>query len=103
MDQMVRRTADYKINKTTFRVAYGDITKLVADALVSSDDNYLTMGGGVSDAILRAGGEEIRQQALKHVPLKIGDVAVTSAGKLPAKYIFHAVTIDYDHMLDPRE
>ncbi len=100
---MNQRVSDYKINETTFRVTYGDITKLVTDALVSSDDNYLTMGGGVSMALLKAGGEEVRREALKHVPLKIGDVAVTSAGKLPAKFIFHAVTIDYDNMIYPSE
>lgn len=96
---MTERTADYKINNATFRVTYGDITQLVADALVSSDDNYLSMGGGVSAALLRAGGEVIRSEARKHIPLKIGDVAVTSAGQLSAKYIFHAVTIDYTNMI----
>ena len=93
------RTADYKINNATFRVNYGDITRLTADALVSSDDNYLSMGGGVSAALLRAGGEVIAIEARKHTPLKIGEVAVTSAGKLAAKYIFHAVTIDYTNMI----
>ena len=68
---MNQRTSDYKLNETTFRVCYGDITKLVADALVSSDDNYLTMGGGVSMALLRAGGEEISREARKHIPLKL--------------------------------
>jgi O-acetyl-ADP-ribose deacetylase (regulator of RNase III) len=82
---------------------YGDITELAADALVSSDDNYLTMGGGVSSALSRAGGDIIRQEARKHLPLKIGDVVVTSAGQLKAKYIFHAVTIDYDNMIYANE
>jgi O-acetyl-ADP-ribose deacetylase (regulator of RNase III) len=96
---MTERTSEYKLNKTTFRVTYGDITQVVADALVSSDDNYLTMGGGVSMALLAAGGSEIAREARKHVPLKLGDVAVTSAGQLPAKFIFHAVTIDFDQMI----
>lgn len=98
---MSERTTDYKINDVTFRVCYADITKVVADALVSSDDNYLSMGGGVSMALWEAGGEEIRREAQKHVPLEIGDVAVTSAGRLRAKYIFHAVTIDYDNLEYP--
>lgn len=92
---MLERTSDYKIYNTTFRIAYGDITQMVADVLVSSDDGYLSMGGGVSAALLRAGGELIRVESRKHIPLKIGGVAVTSAGELHAKYIFHAVTIDY--------
>jgi O-acetyl-ADP-ribose deacetylase (regulator of RNase III) len=96
---MNARTADYKINNATFRVNYGDITRLTADALVSSDDNYLSMGGGVSAALLEAGGEVIVIEARKHIPLKIGEVAVTSAGKLAAKYIFHVATIDYTNMI----
>ncbi len=96
---MNNRTTDYKISKSTFQVKYGDITRLTADVLVSSDDNYLSMGGGVSAALLRAGGEVIATEARKHVPLKIGDVAVTSAGKLSAKYVFHAVTIDLTSMI----
>ncbi len=97
------RTSDYKINNATFRVTYGDITRLTADALVSSDDNYLSMGGGVSEALLRAGGDVIANEARKHTPLKIGEVAVTSAGNLAAKYIFHAVTIDYTNLINASE
>ena len=100
---MGNRSSDYIINTTTFSVIYGDITKVVAEALISSDDNYLSMGGGVSMAIEQAGGEEIRQHARKLLPLRVGDVAVTSAGRLPAKYIFHAVTIDYNRFEYPSD
>lgn len=103
MNTITQRTTDYRLNNTTFRVTYGDITLQIVDALVSSDDNFLSMGGGVSEAILKAGGEVIRVEARKHVPVNIGDVAVTSAGKMPAKYIFHAVTIDYTNMIYPSE
>lgn len=103
MSPTISRTADYRIGNTTFRVTYGDITKITADAIVSSDDNYLSMGGGVSEAILIAGGDAIRREAAKHLPLKIGDVAITSGGNLSAKYIFHAVTIDYNDLIFPSE
>jgi O-acetyl-ADP-ribose deacetylase (regulator of RNase III) len=95
------RSTDYRINETTFSVVYESITKVQADALVSSDDNYLSMGGGVSEGILNAAGARIQEEARKHVPLKAGDVAVTSAGELAAKYVFHAVMIDYDNMIFP--
>ena len=52
-----KRQADYKLNNSIFRVIYGDITELPADTLVSSDDGHLTMNGGVSRALLRAGGQ----------------------------------------------
>ena len=66
---------------------FGDIPKSKAQVLVSSDDSYLTMGGGVSVAILRAGGNAIAIDAAKKVPASLGDVVVTTAGSLPAQYI----------------
>ena len=73
------------------------------DALVSSDDTRLSMGGGVSGAIRIAGGEVIAQEARKLAPVRVGDVAVTSAGSLPAKYVLHAVTVDWDQPVRPSE
>lgn len=96
---MNNRSTDYVLNNTTFRVMYGDITLLDVDVIVSSDDNFLSMGGGVSATILREGGDIIYQEARKHIPLNLGEVAVTSAGKLNAKYVFHAITIDYQKIL----
>jgi O-acetyl-ADP-ribose deacetylase (regulator of RNase III) len=51
------------------------------------------MGGGVSAAVRRAGGPNIAADASKMVPARPGDVIVSTAGDLPAKYIFHAITI----------
>jgi O-acetyl-ADP-ribose deacetylase (regulator of RNase III) len=72
---------------------FGDITTSNADVLVSSDDSYLTMGGGVSAAIRRAAGQSILLEVAKMIPAKLGDVVVTGAGSLPAKHVFHAITI----------
>jgi O-acetyl-ADP-ribose deacetylase (regulator of RNase III) len=99
----VKRSSDYHLDDTVFRVEYGDLAAATADAVVSSDDNLLSMGGGVSMALLRAGGPEIARDAQKHTPLKIGDVAVTSAGRLKARFLFHAVTIDYANLLFPSD
>jgi O-acetyl-ADP-ribose deacetylase (regulator of RNase III) len=60
------------------------------------------MGGGVSAAILREGGPSILFDAAKKIPARLGDVVVTSAGSLPAKYIFHAIMIG-DEELEPKE
>jgi O-acetyl-ADP-ribose deacetylase (regulator of RNase III) len=91
-----RPGATYRIGRSVFRVGYADLAQSSAEVLVSSDDNYLSMGGGVSRSLLHAGGSEIQSHARKLLPLKQGDVAVTTAGRLRAKYIFHAVTIDLD-------
>lgn len=97
---MNKRT--YNIGNSTLTLEFGDITASVADVLVSSDDAYLSMGGGVSAAIYRAGGETIMRDAAKKIPARLGDVVVTSAGALRAMHIFHAITIG-DGSLTPQD
>lgn len=83
----------YQFGKSMLTIEFGDITTSNADVIVSSDDAYISMGGGVSAGILRAGGQEIMIDAAKKVPARVGDVVVTTAGRLPAHYVFHAITI----------
>lgn len=97
---MKRRT--YKVGKCTLSLEFGDLTSSTAEVLVSSDDSYITMGGGVSAALLRAGGESILRDAAKKVPAVPGEVVVTTAGSLRAKYVFHAITIG-DSELSPSD
>jgi O-acetyl-ADP-ribose deacetylase (regulator of RNase III) len=84
------------IHGRLIRLYQGDITNLVTDVIVSSDDNYLTMGGGVSYRLRSVGDGDIYSEAKKLVPLSLGEVAVTTAGKLSAQKIFHGVVIDFD-------
>lgn len=72
----------------------GNIADYNTDIIVNAANTGLWMGGGVAGAIRAKGGIEIHQDALKHKPTKIGDIIVTGAGKLNAKYVFHAVVID---------
>jgi O-acetyl-ADP-ribose deacetylase (regulator of RNase III) len=83
----------YTIGRSSVTLRFGDITESRAEALVSSDDYMLSMGGGVSAALRIAGGPRVAADASKMVPAKVGDVVVSSAGDLQAKYILHAVTI----------
>ena len=85
----------YTINTSTLTIRFGNILDSDAEVIVSSDDNELSMGGGVSGAILVNGGEVILDDARKNIPAQLGDVIITTAGKLSQKYIFHSVTIDY--------
>ncbi|NLR91537.1 macro domain-containing protein [Flammeovirga agarivorans] len=87
---------EYYIGGSKFNVIYGDIIEVKSDVTVSSDDNFVSMGGGVSRRILNEGGIEIQFDAQKHTDLKLGDVLVTTAGRLSSKYIFHAITIDFN-------
>jgi O-acetyl-ADP-ribose deacetylase len=71
----------------------GDITRQQVDAVVNAANSELAGGGGVDGAIHRAGGPtlmaETRAQFPKGCPP--GSAVPTSAGNLPAKYVFHAV------------
>ncbi len=73
----------------------GDITKIKADVIVNAANTELKHGGGVALAIARAaGGELIREsEEIGYVP--IGEFAITTAGNLPAKKVFHIPTICY--------
>ena len=85
----------YIFNKSTLTVKFGNIIDTKAEVIVSSDDCYVTMGGGVSRAILRAGSEAILKDAQKMVPVPLGDVIATTAGTLEhQKYVYHCITID---------
>lgn len=85
----------YIYNQSTLTVKFGNIIDSHADVIVSSDDSCVTMGGGVSRAILRAGGDAIIKDAKKMTPVRLGDVIVTTAGGLlHQKYVYHCFTID---------
>lgn len=89
----VSNSRTYRFNDSYLTLTFGDITTSTAEVLVSSDDYKLTMSGGVSWAIRQAGGNAIPLDVAKMTPATLGDVVVTTAGILPARYVFHAVTI----------
>lgn len=68
--------------------------------LVSSDDGWLSAGGGVSRALLRAAGPDVGREMESHVQaagghLPLGTTVVTSGGETGAAQIVHAVTVDW--------
>ncbi|HDI46266.1 MAG TPA: macro domain-containing protein [Candidatus Methanomethylia archaeon] len=76
------------------KVIRGDITELEVEAIVNPANSLLVMGGGVAGAIKRKGGREIEDKARRHAPLPVGEAVATSAGRLPAKYVIHAPTME---------
>ena len=72
-----------------------DITKLPVDAIVNAANEQLAHGGGVAAAIARAAGYSLEAEGedyiRTHGPLKVSEVAVTTAGSLPCKKVLHAV------------
>ncbi len=77
------------------RLVTGDITRFETDAVVNAANSGLHGGGGVDGAIHRAGGPEIMREldgiraAIGRCPT--GTAVVTGAGRLPARWVFHAV------------
>jgi O-acetyl-ADP-ribose deacetylase (regulator of RNase III) len=69
----------------------GDITRLEADALVTAANAALRGGGGVDGAIHAAGGPEILQECRQIGGCAPGHAVATTAGRLRARWVVHAV------------
>jgi O-acetyl-ADP-ribose deacetylase (regulator of RNase III) len=81
--------------KQTIQIVQGDLTAETTDTIVNAANEYLSHGGGVAWAIVRRGGEIIQQESdewiRKHGIVSHARPAWTSGGRLPAKYVIHAV------------
>ncbi len=79
------------------QVVTGDITKQNVDAIVNAANSTLLGGGGVDGAIHTKGGSKIleacRELRRTRFPsgLPTGEVALTTAGHLPARHVIHTV------------
>jgi O-acetyl-ADP-ribose deacetylase (regulator of RNase III) len=76
---------------TSIDFIQGDITQVAADAIVNAANSRLEAGSGVCGAILKAGGPAIFDECRKIGGCPTGSAVATGAGKLPAKFVFHAV------------
>jgi putative ATPase len=80
---------------TLIQVIQADITNETTDAIVNAANNELMHGGGVAGAISSRGGREIQRQSDLWVDtygsVPTGGVAVTGPGRLPTRFVIHAV------------
>ncbi len=79
------------INGVTLSLIQGDIVEVHAGAIVNAANAALAGGGGVDGAIHRAGGPKIMEACREKGGCPTGSAVATTAGKLHAKYVFHAV------------
>jgi len=93
MNQVLR--AHIFENDHEVMIVQGDITLEDVDAIVNAANKWLKHGGGLAGIISRRGGLEIQRKSdlwiEEHGPVSHADPAYTTGGKLPYKYIIHAV------------
>ena len=71
----------------------GDLTETDVDAIVNAANNDLQLGGGVAGAIRRKGGEAIQRECDSIGSIPIGGAAITTGGKLLARFVIHAASM----------
>jgi len=84
----------YRVGQVKFVVKRGDITEEEVEAIVVPANSRLVMGGGVAGAVKTRGGEIIEREAMSKAPVRIGEAVATGAGRLSAKYVIHAPTME---------
>lgn len=71
----------------------GDLTEMDVDAIVNAANNDLILGGGVAGAIRRKGGDSIQKECNEIGSIPVGGAAITTGGKLRARYVIHAASM----------
>jgi O-acetyl-ADP-ribose deacetylase (regulator of RNase III) len=79
----------------SLQIVLGDLTEEGMDAIVNAAKSRLAHGGGVAGAIARRGGAQIQAESnawvRQHGPVPHDKPAYTNAGRLPCRYVIHAV------------
>ena len=82
---------EIEIGRVIVQAETGDLTKEVTDAIGILSRKDLNCGGGVGKAIISVGGKEIQAECSSLGTQPKGSVAVTGAGKLKVRKIYHMV------------
>lgn len=75
------------------RVRQGDITTFEGDAIVNAANDQLLLNVGVAGAIQQAGGPEIQEACNRLGPIRVGEAAITTGGKLRVRHVIHAAVM----------
>lgn len=82
-----------KVLSEKIAIQQGDLTDMDTDAIVNAANNDLHLGAGVAGAIRRKGGDEIQRECDAIGSIPVGYAAITSGGKLKARHVIHAASM----------
>ncbi len=93
---MIRTIAEHQFpSGQVLSLHHGDITEEHCDAIVNAANPQLAHGGGVARAIARRAGPQLKRESKdwvrQHGPVSHARPAITGAGKLPCRFVIHAV------------
>ncbi len=80
-----------------FKVVKGDISQAEVDVIINAANTQLLHMGGVALVIKKKAGKDLIEDSKKIDYVEIGDFAITRAGNLKAKEVFHIPTICYKY------
>jgi O-acetyl-ADP-ribose deacetylase len=84
-------------------IEVGDITECRVDAIVNAANDFLRPGAGVCGAIHAAGGPAIAHECAHVIASRypagvpVGEAVATTAGRLSARWVIHAVGPIFHH------
>lgn len=82
---------EHRIAASRLVLKRGDLVVEDVDAIVNAANAGLRGGGGVDGAIQRAGGPAILEACRAIGGCRPGDAVITTAGRLAARHVIHAV------------
>ncbi|PTX17435.1 O-acetyl-ADP-ribose deacetylase (regulator of RNase III), contains Macro domain [Halanaerobium congolense] len=82
----------YNVAGIELQLIEGDIAAQPdIEAVVNAANAQLKTGGGVAGAIHRAAGPKLEEACRDLAPIQVGEAVITSAFKLPNKYVVHTL------------
>jgi O-acetyl-ADP-ribose deacetylase (regulator of RNase III) len=90
-----RVAASRTVGEAVVMALQGDLTAQAVDAVVNAANEQLSHGGGVAAALAKAGGPDVQRESdawvAEHGEVGPGTAAVTTAGRMSARWVIHVV------------
>jgi O-acetyl-ADP-ribose deacetylase (regulator of RNase III) len=80
-----------RVGSLFVQLSVGNLAAEEGDVIVNAANKELTMRLGVANVLRQVAGDAVENEAVARAPVAMGDVIWTSAGKLRARHMAHAV------------